>query len=162
MKNLMKLLKKVEATVSRCIAVVIFLVYSFGLFPLYAVELSGVVPFELVNTVELVSKVVDEKGGVLETAGVRFIIPEGALTEATEIKISRLFRVEEGGEVKNVTEGAGGYRFEPKGQKFKKFCTVEMQYDGSLSKDNLDELYTYYFNEKVKAWEVIESVVINE
>ena len=162
MKNLMKLLKKVEATVSRFIAVVIFLVYSFGLFPLYAVELSGVVPFELVNTVELVSKVVDEKGGVLETAGVRFIIPEGALTEATEIKISRLFRVEEGGEVKNVTEGAGGYRFEPKGQKFKKFCTVEMQYDGSLSKDNLDELYTYYFNEKVKAWEVLERVGINE
>ena len=162
MKKRTRKVNDIVEQVSRCIASILFLVYSFGLFPLYGLEAAAGVPVQLINTVELVSKVVDGKGGVLETAGVRFIIPEGALTEATEIKISRLFRVQEDGEVKNVTEGAGGYRFEPQGQKFKKFCTVEMQYDGSLSKDNLDELYTYYFNEKVKAWEALERVGINE
>ena len=55
-------------------------------------------------------KVIGKEGGVLEAEGVRFSIPEGAVEAEVEITISRLYEVAEGGEVKNVTAGFGGYR----------------------------------------------------
>ncbi|WP_162473322.1 toxin TcdB middle/N-terminal domain-containing protein [Treponema sp. OMZ 838] len=112
---------------------------------------------------ELVAqKVIGEEGGVLEAEGVRFVIPRGAVEEATKITISRLYEVAEGGEVKNVTAGFGGWRFLPKGMKFKKACELSLEYDERIEAEYAEEIYTYYYDEKEKRWVALERKRVDE
>ena len=137
------ILRGMKELTKKSAAIILFSVYSFTMIPLYA-QNNEEKKYMIRNSIELVKKIIGKQGGVLESEGVKFIIPEGALEEETEIKISRLFKVHDG-EVKNITEGEGGYRFEPKGQKFKKNCIVKIAYDKNIT-EYLDELYTYYYN----------------
>ena len=153
------ILRGMKELTKKSAAIILFSVYSFTMIPLYA-QNNEEKKYMIRNSIELVKKIIGKQGGVLESEGVKFIIPEGALEEETEIKISRLFKVHDG-EVKNITEGEGGYRFEPKGQKFKKNCIVKIAYDKNIT-EYLDELYTYYYNENIKSWEALERVGIDE
>ncbi|UTY31249.1 toxin TcdB middle/N-terminal domain-containing protein [Treponema putidum] len=153
------ILREMKELTKKSAAIILFSVYSFTMIPLYA-QNNEEKKYIIINSRELVKKIIGKQGGVLESEGVKFIIPEGALEEETEIKISRLFKVHDG-EVKNITEGEGGYRFEPKGQKFKKDCIVKIAYDKNIT-EYLDELYTYYYNENIKSWEALERVGIDE
>ena len=111
---------------------------------------------------ELVKKVIGKEGGVLEAEGVRFSIPEGAVEEEVEITISRLYEVAEGGEVKNVTAGFGGYRFLPKGMKFKRACELSLEYDERIEGEEAQGIYTYYYDEKEKRWIALERKGVDE
>ena len=104
----------------------------------------------------VVQKVIGQEGGVLEAEGVRFVIPCGAVEEETKITISRLYEVAEGGEVKNVTAGFGGWRFLPKGMKFKKACELSLEYDARIEGEEAQGIYTYYYDEKEKRWVALE------
>ncbi len=146
-----------EGIKEKGIAVVLFVVYMVSsIIPLnvYAKEASGE-RIKINNSILLVSKVIGKEGGVLEGEGVRFEVPKGALEKEVEIKISRLIKVEEG-EVKNVTAGLGGYRFEPSGIKFKKECLIKMAYDERIEEEYAKEIYTYYYNKRKKAWEALK------
>ena len=107
-------------------------------------------------------KVIGQEGGVLEAEGVRFVIPRGAVEEETKITISRLYEVAEGGEVKNVTAGFGGWRFLPKGMKFKKACELSLEYDERIEAEYAEEIYTYYYDEKEKRWVALERKRVDE
>ena len=107
-------------------------------------------------------KVIGEEGGVLEAEGVRFVIPRGAVEEETKITISRLYEVAEGGEVKNVTAGFGGWRFLPKGMKFKKACELSLEYDERIEGEDAQGIYTYYYDEKEKRWVALERKRVDE
>jgi len=112
---------------------------------------------------ELVAqKVIGQEGGVLEAEGVRFVIPRGAVEEATKITISRLYEVAEGGEVKNVTAGFGGWRFLPEGMKFKKACELSLEYDERIEGEDAQGIYTYYYDEKEKRWVALERKRVDE
>ena len=107
-------------------------------------------------------KVIGKEGGVLEAEGVRFSIPEGAVEAEVEITISRLYEVAEGGEVKNVTAGFGGYRFLPKGMKFKRACELSLEYDARIEGEDAQGIYTYYYDEKEKRWVALERKRVDE
>ena len=107
-------------------------------------------------------KVIGKEGGVLEAEGVRFSIPEGAVEAEVEITISRLYEVAEGGEVKNVTAGFGGYRFLPKGMKFKRACELSLEYDERIEGEDAQGIYTYYYDEKEKRWVALERKRVDE
>ena len=146
-----------EGIKEKGVAVVLFVVYMVSsIIPVnvYAKEVSGG-KIKVTNSILLVSKVIGKEGGIIEGEGVRFEIPEGALEKEVEIRISRLIKVEEG-EVKNVTAGLGGYRFEPSGIKFKKECIVKMAYDERIEEEYAKEIYTYYYNKRKKAWEALK------
>ena len=107
-------------------------------------------------------KVIGQEGGVLEAEGVRFVIPRGAVEEETKITISRLYEVAEGGEVKNVTAGFGGWRFLPEGMKFKKACELSLEYDERIEGEEAQGIYTYYYDEKEKRWIALERKGVDE
>ena len=107
-------------------------------------------------------KVIGQEGGVLEAEGVRFSIPEGAVEAEVEITISRLYEVAESGEVKNVTAGFGGYRFLPKGMKFKRACELSLEYDERIEGEDAQGIYTYYYDEKEKRWVALERKRVDE
>ena len=112
---------------------------------------------------ELVAqKVIGKEGGVLEAEGVRFVIPRGAVEEETKITISRLYEVAEGGEVKNVTAGFGGWRFLPKGMKFKRACELSLEYDARIEGEDAQGIYTYYYDENEKRWIALERKRVDE
>ena len=92
-----------------------------------------------------------KEGGVIELGRVKIEIPPKAVKEDTEISITRLLKVNETGEtLKNVTEENGGYRFLPKGTKFKKKVLISMPYSAelNLTEGDLNELYTYFYDEE--------------
>ena len=107
-------------------------------------------------------KVIGQEGGVLEAEGVRFSIPEGAVEAEVEITISRLYEVAEGGEVKNVTAGFGGWRFLPEGMKFKRACELSLEYDERIEGEDAQGIYTYYYDEKEKRWIALERKRVDE
>ncbi|QHX42252.1 hypothetical protein GWP43_00950 [Treponema vincentii] len=107
-------------------------------------------------------KVIGKEGGVLEAEGVRFSIPEGAVEAETKITISRLYEVAEGGEVKNVTAGFGGWRFLPEGMKFKRACELSLEYDARIEGEDAQGIYTYYYDEKEKRWVALERKRVDE
>ncbi|MGF7108855.1 RHS repeat-associated protein [Treponema pedis] len=133
----------------KAIAITVFIIYTTGIVPLniYGEERKSN-GLRISNGKEIARKVIGKEGGELEGEGVRFIVPEGAVEEGVEIRISKLIRVEDGGEIKNVTEGEGGYRFEPSGIKFKKECIVELGYDERIEEEYAEEIRTYYYKEK--------------
>ncbi len=104
------------------------------------------------------------KGGVLKIGNAEIEIPAGALKKDTEISITKLpmtANLDEG--LDNATTGSIGYRFEPKGTKFKKDVIIRMGYDAKLDDNEtaLSNLYTYYYNEKKQRWEALERVEID-
>ncbi len=104
-------------------------------------------------------------GGVIELGRVKIEIPKGAVKEDTEISITRLLKVNETGEtIKNVTEENGGYRFLPKGTKFKKKVLISMPYSAelNLTEGELNELYTYFYDEEKAAWIKLERKEIDK
>ena len=117
------------------------------------------------RVIEKESKLIaKEKGGVVVIGEVEIEIPAGALKKDTEISVSKLRitnELEAG--IENVTEGARGYRFEPKGTKFKKDVIIRMGYDKKLNADEvaLSNLYTYWYNERKRSWEALERVEID-
>ena len=151
-------MKKIaEGIKEKGISIILFIVYvTVGVLPLnlYAEGESGE-RIKINNSILLASKVIGKEGGIIEGDGVRFEVPKGALEKEVEIKISRLIRVEEG-EVKNVTAGLGGYRFEPSGIQFKKECLIKMAYDERIEEEYAQEIYTYYYNKRKKAWEALK------
>ena len=149
--------KIMEGIKEKGISIILFIVYmTVGVLPLnlYAEGESGE-RIKINNSILLASKVIGKEGGIIEGDGVRFEVPKGALEKEVEIKISRLIRVEEG-EVKNVTAGLGGYRFEPSGIKVKNECLIKMAYDERIEEEYAQEIYTYYYNKKKKAWEALK------
>ncbi|WP_407434915.1 SpvB/TcaC N-terminal domain-containing protein, partial [Treponema sp.] len=106
-----------------------------------------------------------KEGGVIELGRVRIEIPPKAVKEDTEISITRLLKVNETGEtLKNVTEESGGYRFLPKGTKFKKKVLISMPYSAelNLTEGELNELYTYFYDEEKAAWIKLERKEIDK
>ena len=149
--------KIMEGIKEKGISIILFIVYmTVGVLPLnlYAEGESGE-RIKINNSILLASKVIGKEGGIIEGDGVIFEIPKGALEKEVEIKISRLIRVEDG-EIKNVTAGLGGYRFEPSGIKFKKECLIKMAYDERIEEEYAQEIYTYYYNKRKKAWEALK------
>ncbi len=127
-----------------------------------AIGLPGVSGYVREETSLLVSA---QEGGVLRLGSVELEIPGGALREDTDIRISRLVVTEDTGEtLSNVTEGGGGYRFEPAGTQFQKEVTVRMGYDQRLTGNAgaLENLYTYYYDTKRSEWERLERVKVDE
>lgn len=101
------------------------------------------------------------EGGVITVGTTEIEIPADALEKDTEISITRLPATHEtGDDLMNVTTGGGGWRFEPAGTQFRKSVTIKMGYDPNLNKNKaaLDNLYTYFYNEKEKKWERLERV----
>ncbi len=99
--------------------------------------------------------VTPEEGGVLEAGSVRLQVPPGAVDKTVMITISALFRVAALSDGRqNVTIGAKGYRFEPKGLKFSKEVLVTLPYDPSLNDDEtvLDDLYTSFLDTDLGRW----------
>ncbi|QOW61186.1 toxin TcdB middle/N-terminal domain-containing protein [Treponema pedis] len=146
----------------KAIAITVFIIYTTGIVPLniYGEERKSN-GLRISNGKEIARKVIGKEGGELEGEGVRFIVPEGAVEEGVEIRISKLIRVEDGGEIKNVTEGEGGYRFEPSGIKFKKECIVELGYDERIEEEYAEEIRTYYYNEGKRRWEELKRVRVD-
>ena len=106
-----------------------------------------------------------KEGGVIELGRVKIEIPPKSVKEDTEISITRLLKVNETGEtLKNVTEENGGYRFLPKGTKFKKKVLISMPYSAelNLTEGELNELYTYFYDEEKAAWIKLERKEIDK
>ena len=106
-----------------------------------------------------------KEGGVIELGRVKIEIPPKSVKEDTEISITRLLKVNETGEtIKNVTEENGGYRFLPKGTKFKKKVLISMPYSAelNLTEGELNELYTYFYDEEKAAWIKLERKEIDK
>ena len=98
-----------------------------------------------------------QEGGVVRLGTTEIEIPAGALSRDTEIRITRLYRVEDTGDMmKNVTFGGGGYRFEPAGTQFLIPVTIRMSYEPDLSESAKETLYTYYYDKKTNRWEQLE------
>ncbi|MBR1912773.1 MAG: hypothetical protein IJ828_10530, partial [Treponema sp.] len=99
-----------------------------------------------------------EKGGMVRLGRASIAIPAGALECDTEISITRLDRVAEGdGTLRNATEGGGGYRFLPAGQKFKKEVFITIPYESA----GTDLISTYYYDTKAGQWRALESVCLD-
>nr|MDA8426516.1 SpvB/TcaC N-terminal domain-containing protein [Treponema sp.] len=101
-------------------------------------------------------RIASDKGGVLELGGVRLELPAGAVKADTIISIEGLSStapLDEG--MSNVTTGAAGYRFEPRGIRFEKPVRITMSFDRSIlgSETALSNLYTYFHDEEKGRWE---------
>jgi RHS repeat-associated protein len=97
-----------------------------------------------------------EQGGKVELDGARVELPPGAVSAPTRISIRRLDAVEDTGEsIANVTSGAPGYRFEPRGIRFGKPVIVRVPFDRALlrSEAGLSNLFTYFYDEAAGRWE---------
>jgi RHS repeat-associated protein len=100
-----------------------------------------------------------DAGGKVELDGVSVELPPGAVKEATRISIRKLRSLEELGEdIANVTSGAPGYRFEPRGIRFERAVTIRVPFDRRLlsSEAGLSNLYTYFYDESSGRWERLE------
>ncbi|MCL2128901.1 MAG: hypothetical protein FWH35_00920, partial [Treponema sp.] len=157
-------MKKNSFFIWRATALLVAAIYVMGMHPvlLYAEE----APIGMGAELESVSvEVKAGEGGRLELGEAEIEIPPGALGKDTVITIKRLpFTAGTGENLANVTAGGGGYRFEPAGTVFKKPVTIKMGYDSGLSKDRvaLEDLYTYYYDTKGKAWERLEKAGLEE
>ena len=145
----------------KIISTVIMMMYMVTMVP---VELYANINKQELNNVEQKtlqsdSRIITPKeGGVIKVGEVEIEIPSGAVRKTTEIKVTKLGKVAELSEgMANVTTGAIGYRFEPKGTKFKKAVTIRMGFSKELLEDEvlLSNLYTYYYNEKKQKWEAL-------
>ncbi len=103
----------------------------------------------------------------IKTEGASIKINDSALVENKEISISKIRNIDiapmSSGLV-NVTQGGYGYRFLPDGTKFNKSVALEIAYDEDLipKGHNANEIKTFYFNTKTKAWTPIERDTINK
>ena len=160
------MMKRVKAAAEAMIKKIVFTVYLFTVIgPIGAYgqgRSEGVGAIKRAESVVVASKVIGKEGGILEGEGVRFAIPRGAVEGEVEITISRLYEVAESGEVKNVTVGFGGYRFLPKGMKFKKACELSLGYDERIEEEDAQGIYTYYYEEKEKRWQALERKRVDE
>lgn len=105
-----------------------------------------------------------ERGGYARVGNAEIVIPPGAVDEAVEITIRLLpATMELNDGLSNVTAGAAGYRFEPKGMIFKRPVEVRIGYNPALESTAgaLDDLYTYFYDERVERWEALERVEID-
>ena len=103
-------------------------------------------------------------GGTLRLEGVSVELPPGAVKESTIVSIRKLGAVEVLGEdIANVTAGARGYRFEPRGMRFEKGVTIRVPFDRGLlrSEAGLSNLYTYFYDEARCRWERLERAGID-
>ena len=99
---------------------------------------------------------------VISFGRVRLAIPAGAVTTATEITIEQLREVSElNPGLNNTTQGANGYRFKPDGIKFLKPVSVTIPYDRTIPREDLANLYTYFYNEDCQCWERLERVDVD-
>jgi len=160
------MMKRIKAAAEAMIKKIVFTVYLFTVIgPIGAYgqgRSEGAGAIKRAESVVVVSKVIGKEGGILEGEGVRFAIPRGAVEGEVEITISRLYEVAESGEVKNVTVGFGGYRFLPKGMKFKKACELSLGYDERIEGEDAQGIYTYYYEEKEKRWQALERKRVDE
>ena len=110
----------------RIVSSLILSVYVMGLNPVMIYG-ERKVERRIERVIEKESKLIEkEKGGVVVIGEVEIEIPAGALKKDTEISVSKLGITEKISEgLENVTEGARGYRFEPKGTKFKKDVIIQ-------------------------------------
>lgn len=87
-------------------------------------------------------------------------IPPNALTEETEITVSKLRRIDLAPlnpGIINVTKGGTGYRFTPDGIQFKDAVTLSLEYDSTLIPRGrtANDIQTFYFNTDTKRWETV-------
>lgn len=108
-----------------------------------------------------------EQSDTLECAGAALYVREHTLTEDKEFSITALTESEMAelpDEIVNVTGEASGFRFLPHGVHFTiKEAIVRIPYDSlkipqGYSKDDIN---TYYYNESVRRWEVLETDTID-
>ena len=154
-------MRKLKEAAEKILKKAVFTVYLFTVIAPGGVvygqgRSEGISTLKRAESTVVAQKVIGKEGGVLEGEGVRFVIPEGAVEEETEITISRLYEVADGGEIQNVTADFGGYRFLPKGMKFKKACELSMGYDRRIETEDAQGIYTYYYDEQEKRWEALE------
>jgi RHS repeat-associated protein len=104
---------------------------------------------------------------IIKTEGASIKINDSALLENKEISISKIRNIDiapmSSGLV-NVSQGGYGFRFLPDGTKFNKPVALEIAYDENLipKGHNANEITTFYFNTKTKAWTPIERDTINK
>ncbi|MDR1390294.1 MAG: hypothetical protein LBJ31_10020, partial [Treponema sp.] len=105
-----------------------------------------------------------EEGGVITLGEASISIPPYALSEDTEISVTRLYDTERTGEgMENVTAGGGGYRFLPAGTQFVVPVTVRLPFEQSLLEKPaaLEELSTWFYNTESKAWEALNKIELD-
>ncbi|UTC55709.1 hypothetical protein E4N69_00925 [Treponema sp. OMZ 906] len=162
----MKMMKGIKEAAAAIVKKAVFTVYLFTVIAPGGVygqgRREGARGVKREASTVVAQKVIGKEGGVLEAEGVRFSIPEGAVEAEVEITISRLYEVAEGGEVKNVTAGFGGWRFLPKGMKFKRACELSLEYDERIEGEDAQGIYTYYYEENEKRWVALERKGVDE
>ncbi len=105
-----------------------------------------------------------EAGGRARVGQAEISIPPGAVRAPTEITLTMLSETEDIGDgLSNVTAGATGYRFEPKGMTFELPVEVRIGYDPSLDArpEALEDLYTYFYDEREERWKALERIGID-
>jgi hypothetical protein len=106
-----------------------------------------------------------ETGGTVRLGETEVEIPAGALERDTEIKIQRLLYTEDTGEgLAKVTAGGGGYRFLPAGTEFMGAVRIKMGYSAEVAgnAEALEDMRTYYYDEKGRRWEKLDKAGIEE
>ncbi|MCL2791682.1 MAG: hypothetical protein FWD87_01195 [Spirochaetaceae bacterium] len=147
----------------KSISLFVLVLYIFSLFPaasLFAME-EEYKPFVYVLESEA-QLIKASEGGVIKLRGASIEIPAGALDKDKEVTIKRLLRTNEiGGDLQNVTQGGGGYRFLPAGTKFNKEVVIRISYDSQLPEAAVNNLRTYFFNKQEGQWIALERIDID-
>ena len=162
MRKNLRIVNEVEISKSkRFIAAVMLFSYVSVLNPFVAFANTG--KQEITECKEVLISA--EAGGKIELDGASIEIPSGALKKDTRISITHLRRVEDTGEsLYNAIPSSGGYRFLPHGTKFLKDVTITLPYSPELNgkPQALEELYTYFYDEKNHRWIKLERLEVNQ
>ncbi len=150
---------------SGILSAVVLAVYASSMVPVSVFARESQVKTEEFIVLERESELITKKdGGVIRLGDAEITIPAGAVRKDMEISISKLPRTMplEGG-MGNATTGSKGYRFEPKGTKFRKAATIRMGFDPALADNEtaISNLYTFFYNTKTERWEALPRVEVD-
>ena len=146
----------------KAITICVMLFYVLSVLPLEIFSAEEEFDYSIYITESKSNLIKSDEGGVIKLKGITLEIPEGALSKDAVITIQRLIKTEDTGEdIKNATEGGGGYRFLPAGTKFKKDVVIKINYDPLLPEGQVNDLCTYFFDKKMKVWKALERIDID-
>jgi Salmonella virulence plasmid 65kDa B protein len=102
---------------------------------------------------------------ILQYSGIKLEIPRGAVDKDVSIEIIKLESAPGvNATIKNVTNGAVSYRFQPQGIQFNKNIKISIPFNKSLleSETALSNLFTYFYDEDRNTWERLPRVGIDK
>jgi hypothetical protein len=150
----------------------IFFISQLSL-PLFALqgETTSAPSFLLVQTdqEEVIASqqanVFPDKEAVICFQRVKLEIPAGAVEQPVAITIEELQKINKlNPGMSNATGDGAGYRFKPDGMKFMKKIKVTIPFEKDCIKnpEDLNDLYTYFYNVEKGLWERLERAAVNE